>query len=196
MARMTREESQALTRAKLISVAQTLFTRDGYAATSLDQIAETAGVSKGAVYSNFDGKEELFLEVLEEHGRLSLSGILAVVNSAHSIGEAIERIAQWSEKSSRKGNWPTLILEYSRQAKPTASFRKSQEKVLRAQWRALGEQLLKLDDTAAKKELAPETVGALIFELTYAPAMSFVSQPTSGDLLRVALRGVFRSANS
>ncbi|WP_144108218.1 TetR/AcrR family transcriptional regulator [Paraburkholderia sp. BCC1886] len=195
MARMTREESQALTRAKLISVAQTLFTRDGYAATSLDQIAETAGFSKGAVYSNFEGKEELFLEVLEEHGRLSLSGILAVVNSAQSIDDAIERIAQWSEKSSRKGNWPTLILEYSRQAKPTASFRKSQEKVLRAQWRALGEQLLNLDDTPATKKLAPETVGALIFELTYAPAMSFVSQPTSGDLLRVALRGVFGSAN-
>jgi hypothetical protein len=34
-------------------------------------------------------------------------------------------------------------------------------------------------------------LGALVFELTYAPAMSFVTRPTSGDLLRTALRGLF-----
>ncbi|QGZ65344.1 TetR/AcrR family transcriptional regulator [Paraburkholderia acidisoli] len=190
MARMTREESQALTRTKLVSVARTLFTRDGYAATSLDRIAEEAGFSKGAVYSNFDGKESLFLEVLDEHGKQSLAAILAALAGAGTIDEAIDAIAHWAEKSSRKGNWPSLILDYSRNAKPAATFRKSQEKVLRAQWGALGERLLAL---AGNTDLAAETVGALVFELTYAPAMSFVSKPTSGDLLRVALHGVFRA---
>lgn len=191
MPRMTREESQAQTREKLIGVAQMLFARDGYAATSLERIADEAGYSKGAVYSNFDGKEALFLDVLDAHGKTSLAAILAALHDAHTLDDAIERLARWSDKQSRTGNWPSLIVEYARHAKPASAFRKAQEKVLRAQWRALGERLLALTATSASTTLAPETVGALVFELTYAPAMSFVSQPTSGDLLRVALQGVF-----
>lgn len=84
----------------------------------------------------------------------------------------------------RLGNWPMLILAYSRTARPDNAFRKSQERVLRAQWEALGELLLQFDP---KLDVKPE----LVFELTYAPAMSFVSRLTSRDLLREALRGLF-----
>ncbi|WP_321813993.1 MULTISPECIES: TetR/AcrR family transcriptional regulator [unclassified Paraburkholderia] len=195
MPRMTREESQAQTRTKLIGVAQTLFTRDGYAATSLERIADEAGFSKGAVYSNFDGKESLFLEVLDAYGKDSLASILAATQNAESIDEAIDALARWSDKQSRTGNWPALIVEYARHAKPTSAFRKAQERVLRLQWRALGERLLALAPARADA-LAPETVGALVFELTHAPAMSFVTKPTSGDLLRVALQGVFGASSA
>jgi TetR/AcrR family transcriptional regulator, transcriptional repressor of aconitase len=190
MARLSREENQALTRARLLSVAKQHFARDGYAASSLDRIAEEAGFSKGAVYSNFAGKNELFLGVLEEHGRVSLDEILAEVQGAASVDKAIDRIAAWATRSSRQGNWPMLILEYSRVAQPEDTFRKSQEKVLRAQWKALGEVLLQFRSTL---DVKPEVLGALVFELTYAPAMSFVSKPSSGDLLRVALRGLFNA---
>jgi AcrR family transcriptional regulator len=188
MARLSREETQALTRQRLLSVAKAHFARDGYAAASLDRIADEAGFSKGAVYSNFAGKDELFLGVLEEHGRVSLDQILADLQGAQSIEKAIDRIAAWATRSSRHGNWPMLILEYSRVTKPADAFRKSQEKVLRAQWNALGEVLLQFDP---ELDVKPEVLGALVFELTYAPAMSFVSKPTSGDLLRTALRGLF-----
>ena len=63
--RPSRAERQAQTREKLIAVARELFIADGYAATSLDKVAEAAGFSKGAVYSNFSGKEELCMEVVE-----------------------------------------------------------------------------------------------------------------------------------
>ncbi|MDN5852536.1 MAG: TetR/AcrR family transcriptional regulator, partial [Actinomycetia bacterium] len=62
----TRAERQAQTREALISVARELFLRDGFAATSLDRVAVEAGFSKGAVYSNFSGKEELGLAVLDD----------------------------------------------------------------------------------------------------------------------------------
>jgi TetR/AcrR family transcriptional regulator, transcriptional repressor of aconitase len=188
MARLSREENQALTRARLLTVAKEHFAREGYASSSLDRIAEDAGFSKGAVYSNFAGKDELFLGVLEEHGRISVNEILQAVKGAADIETAIDRIAAWATRNSRHGNWPMLILEYSRVARPDDTFRKSQEKVLRAQWKALGELLLEFDTTL---EIKPEVLGALVFELTYAPAMSFVGKPTSGDLLRAALRGVF-----
>lgn len=63
--RYTREESQARTRAQLLRAADRRFLRDGYVATSLAAIAEEAGLTKGAVYSNFESKEELFLAVLQ-----------------------------------------------------------------------------------------------------------------------------------
>jgi TetR/AcrR family transcriptional regulator, transcriptional repressor of aconitase len=188
MARLSREENQALTRARLLSVAKQHFARDGYAASSLDRIAEEAGFSKGAVYSNFAGKDELFLGVLEEHGRVSVNEILEVVKGAPDIETAIDRMAAWATRNSRRGNWPMLILEYSRVARPDDTFRQSQEKVLRAQWKALGVLLLQFD---VELGIKAEVLGALVFELTYAPAMSFVSKPTSGDLLRAALRGLF-----
>lgn len=65
MPRLSRAEAQTRTRELLLTAARRLFVRDGYARTSLDGIAEAAGFSKGAVYSNFDGKEELFLDLLQ-----------------------------------------------------------------------------------------------------------------------------------
>jgi AcrR family transcriptional regulator len=64
--RYTRDESKARTRAELLRAANRLFLRDGYVATSLVAIAEEAGLTKGAVYSNFESKEDLFLAVLQE----------------------------------------------------------------------------------------------------------------------------------
>jgi AcrR family transcriptional regulator len=64
--RFTRLESKARTRAELLRAANRLFLRDGYAATSLGAIAEEAGLTKGAVYSNFESKEDLFLVVLQQ----------------------------------------------------------------------------------------------------------------------------------
>jgi TetR/AcrR family transcriptional repressor of mexJK operon len=51
-------------RAAVLDAATTLFLRDGYSATTMDDIAETAGVSKRTVYNNFTDKEALFREVV------------------------------------------------------------------------------------------------------------------------------------
>ena len=64
--RLTREESKAKTRQELIRAANRLFLRNGYVSTSLANIAEEAALTKGAVYSNFDSKEDLFLALLQE----------------------------------------------------------------------------------------------------------------------------------
>src|SRR3954465_1205221 len=64
--RLTREEKKAQTRERLLDAASTVFARKGFAATSIDEIAEVAGVTKGAVYSNFESKEDLVRTVLDE----------------------------------------------------------------------------------------------------------------------------------
>lgn len=65
--RETRAEKQARTRAGLLSTAAKVFARRGYQGASVEEIAEEAGYSHGAVYSNFDGKADLFLAVFEEY---------------------------------------------------------------------------------------------------------------------------------
>ena len=63
--RLTREESKARTRSELLRAANRLFLRNGFVATSLSEIAEEAALTKGAVYSNFESKESLFLAILQ-----------------------------------------------------------------------------------------------------------------------------------
>ncbi|MDT7795343.1 MAG: hypothetical protein QOD59_4784, partial [Mycobacterium sp.] len=59
-------ETQAETRAQLVKTARQLFFDDGYRPTSLEKVADAAGYSKGAVYSNFRNKDELCTAVLDE----------------------------------------------------------------------------------------------------------------------------------
>ena len=65
--RETRVEKQARTRAELLATAAKVFARRGYSGASVEEIAEQAGYSHGAVYSNFDGKADLFLAVFEDY---------------------------------------------------------------------------------------------------------------------------------
>ncbi len=62
--RLTKAESAAQTRGRLLAAAGKLYYERGYAATSLADIAEEAGVTKGAVYAHFESKEELVTAVL------------------------------------------------------------------------------------------------------------------------------------
>jgi AcrR family transcriptional regulator len=65
VARVTRAESKERTRQRLLAEAQRLFRERGYAATSLEQIAEAADVTKGAIYGHFASKEDLMLSAME-----------------------------------------------------------------------------------------------------------------------------------
>lgn len=60
-----RERQAEATRQLLVSVARELFTTQGYAATSIEEIIGRAGVARGALYHHFDGKDALFRAVYE-----------------------------------------------------------------------------------------------------------------------------------
>src|SRR2546421_6317082 len=63
--RLSRTEQRDQTRARLLDAAEKVFVDRGFHAASVEEVAEEAGYSKGAVYSNFENKDELFLAVLE-----------------------------------------------------------------------------------------------------------------------------------
>ena len=64
--RQTREEKKAETRRRLLDAAAVVFIRRGFQAASIEEITAEAGFTRGAFYSNFDSKEELFVALLHE----------------------------------------------------------------------------------------------------------------------------------
>jgi AcrR family transcriptional regulator len=63
---MLRSQHAEATRRAVLDAARSLFGRQGYAQTSVDEIADAARVTKGAVYHHFAGKEALFRAVYAE----------------------------------------------------------------------------------------------------------------------------------
>jgi AcrR family transcriptional regulator len=81
---LSRAARQERTREALVRAAREVFARDGFHAARLDAIARAAGFSKGAVYSNFGSKAELFLAAVD----LNLAAVLDVAGSgAHPVPE-------------------------------------------------------------------------------------------------------------
>jgi AcrR family transcriptional regulator len=100
--RETRAEKQARTRAELLATSARVFARRGYDGASVEEIAEQAGYSHGAVYSNFDGKADLFLAVFEEYmaerARELAATQLAIDEDAPLEARARALADQWMER--------------------------------------------------------------------------------------------------
>lgn len=95
MPRTSRAESQVRTRQRLIATAKAMFLDKGYHATSLDAVAEAAGYSKGAVYSNFRNKDQLCLAVLEDIHAGEVAAIEEIFTGASTVHEGIAVFEQW-----------------------------------------------------------------------------------------------------
>lgn len=78
--RWTRERRMEQTRTVLLDAAEKIFAGRGYAG-SLEDIAEAAGYTRGAIYAQFGGKDELFLAVIERHRQRFLDGFADVMES-------------------------------------------------------------------------------------------------------------------
>src|ERR1700690_560647 len=90
--RLTRQESQAQTRAMLIAEGRQHFLRFGLGGAVAEKIAEDAGYSRGALYSNFDGKEELFLAVIQEEQARHANAFQAIIKEEPSGKVRLKKI--------------------------------------------------------------------------------------------------------
>ncbi len=97
--RLTRAERQAQTREQLIQAAATVFARQGFQAATIEEIAEVAGYSHGAVYSNFAGKEDLFLAVFESYMAQRIDEVARATQIEGSFAERARAAAdQWMQR--------------------------------------------------------------------------------------------------
>ena len=112
--RLTPEERQQQTRRALIEAAADVFAKRGYHAASLDEVADAAGFSKGAVYSNFSSKDDLFQALIEDRGQ----GLIAEFAHAADAGEQdaasmIERLSDvYLRRNTSEHEW-ALWMEFT-----------------------------------------------------------------------------------
>jgi AcrR family transcriptional regulator len=97
--RLTRAEAKARTRERLLDAAARVFAQKGLAGASVDEIAEAAGYSIGAVYSNFGGKEQLFVELLQERANDRVNRAAEIIADAEpaaanrALGQLLVEVA-------------------------------------------------------------------------------------------------------
>jgi AcrR family transcriptional regulator len=100
-------------RSRLLEAAERCFAESGYEGTSLERIALAAGFSKGAVYSNFASKEELFFDLMAERvEERSLALALKIANLSVSADRAREAGHALGDLVLEDPAWQALFLEF------------------------------------------------------------------------------------
>jgi AcrR family transcriptional regulator len=181
MTRLTRTESRQRTRTLLLDAAERVFARRGYRGASLDEIAAEAGFSKGAVYSNFSSKEELFLALIDRRrtdDRVALGAALRVPDNEGRAPLFAETAAPTDAAA---WTWGLLALEFflyaarepevrARLASQYEDQRASIAEALRATWPAL-----------ASAPLGPRDIATIVMALSTGLGVQAVLDPAAID---------------
>ena len=112
---LTPERRREMTRRHLLEAAAVVFGRKGFHAATLDEVAAAAGFTKGAVYSNFKNKDDLFLALFDDRIERQFAVTIEVLESgSHDMTEQLPRVREllhggaffWDD------DWTTLYLEF------------------------------------------------------------------------------------
>ena len=180
MARLTREQSRQLTRERLLNAAEEVFAREGYSAASCEQIAEHAEYSKGAIYSNFDSKEDLFLELLSRHMNREKQAMREICAQSTSAQEILDALVQRFALLEDKLDECLLVTEFQMEAGRREEVAKPFALLFRAHRRELAK-LLSLLSIKAKRRLPeePEVLAIVINSLVGGLALQRAADPKS-----------------
>jgi AcrR family transcriptional regulator len=121
-ARLTRAQQQAVTRERLLAAAEQVIARHGYGGASIDLITAEAGYSKGAIYSNFDSKEAVFLELLRLYMERDMAELERIVSL--DPDKLSRSVTGWLETMHADRDCPLLVTELQLHARRSAAFAK------------------------------------------------------------------------
>jgi AcrR family transcriptional regulator len=111
--RLTRDQQRQQTRERLLTSALEVFEARGYADSSLEDIAERAGYTRKAVYSNFSGKSELLLEIVERRFQSHIDRIEALLDAETSPErKTIDVGSMFADYLSQEQAWGKLFHEF------------------------------------------------------------------------------------
>jgi AcrR family transcriptional regulator len=102
------------TRRSLLAAATVVFAEHGFHGASLDQVARAAGFTKGAVYSNFESKDDLFLALLEERAQQEMAALRRAVDRSSVPPEhrLSDFLAFFDDDRPGESAWRALYLEF------------------------------------------------------------------------------------
>ena len=107
----TRQETAARNREKLLDAAAKVIGKSGIVGASLQEIATAAGLTKGAVYSQFDSKEDLLVELLDRRFEIGHAQLLELLSGDVPMAERLTQLDTWHRGEKGSGRlWATLEL--------------------------------------------------------------------------------------
>lgn len=149
---MSQVERRAMTRQRLLAAAAEVFEQQGFHATTVDDVAHAAGYTKGAVYGHFDGKEALFLALLDRH----LDDQVAQVDRLLGDGSRSDPRADLRHASARQmtsgGGFGLLTMEFwlyaARNAEARAALASRYERIRERIAAGIADRLAATDERA------------------------------------------------
>jgi len=113
-----------VTRKRLIEAAERLFIERGFDSTSVDDISALAGYSRGAFYSNFNDKDQVFLAVIDRNWPLAPKALDDIFHRTPEFAERATAIREWYSNQWRLKDFIALQMYFSRRAIKNRSVRK------------------------------------------------------------------------
>jgi TetR/AcrR family transcriptional regulator, transcriptional repressor of aconitase len=171
--RLTREESRAQTRATLMAVGRQHFLRYGLGGAVAEKIAEDAGYSRGALYSNFDGKEELFLAVIREEQDRRAEAFRSMFKEEPSAKERLRKMRDAVADVVTDPDWIVLRAEFESGALRNERIRQTFVEVHRQQVRDAGNLIRNLARSSEiLMSIKPNEFMMIILNLTHGLAVT------------------------
>jgi len=122
--RMSRSESQQVTRRRLIEAAERVFVRTGFDAAGVEEIAAEAGYSRGAFYSNFASKDALFLELADKKSSATREELGAIFREENDWQGRFAAAREWYANHVEKRRWTVIKAEFNLRALRSKALRK------------------------------------------------------------------------
>jgi AcrR family transcriptional regulator len=189
---LSRVEKQERTRDALLRAAAKLFCRRGLEGTSIDEVAETAGYTKGAFYANFKSKEELFLVMLDEKFSDELERIdRSLAGTDDPDQEALAAATEFIHFASGD-EWPRLYFQFAAYAARNEEFRQE----LATRQRAMRERVVKvyerwMKDYGADPPLPVADIAAMTYFMADGFLVDRLIEPGLSEDLYPAMLAVF-----
>jgi AcrR family transcriptional regulator len=178
MARLTRGERRQQTHARLLDAAGQVFARRGFHAATLDEVADAAGHTKGAVYSNFASKDALFLALLDQRVAAQLEQVEALyaIESSEELRAAMRGRTEPEFAAAR--DFGLLMVEFSLYA----MRRPAAQAELAKRYRQLRGRLAELitrryASRQSAPPMAPEHLAALVLATDAGLFLQYAAEP-------------------
>jgi AcrR family transcriptional regulator len=169
-------------RRRLLDAASETFLEKGYLDSTLDDIARRAGLSKGAVYSNFQSKQEIVALLLKKRLERMQEVIATATDRTTAKREGRTSASVMTDNLIADADWTQLVLEFAARAGRDASVREIYTPFLRAQREEVAravEQAL-ADDPQQDRDYAA-LVGTIIVALRNGLALAHAADPEQID---------------
>ncbi|MCP1845699.1 AcrR family transcriptional regulator [Bradyrhizobium sp. USDA 4524] len=193
--RLTREQSQEQTRRRLIESARRQVATRGFNAATVRDIAEDAGYSLGAFYSNFDSKESLLLEVLSLHRSEEALRVASIIDSAGGdFSKVLAGIETWAEQLSKTPKHAMLALELQLQAVRDPNFGAAYSAAMAKQLALYADLARRLFDLSGATPPAPlEDIASGLMALSHGVSLDrALGVGTGSSVLPVFFRALFQ----